>query len=295
MGDSRKNAVIAVDAGGTRCRLALDDGISVTSVETGAANVSTDFDGAIAQISAGLIALAGKAGVTPDSMAHMPAFIGMAGVTGQAIADRVRGALPFRDARVEDDRPAALRGALGDRDGVIAHCGTGSFFASQQRGRMRFAGGWGPVLGDEASAQWIGRKALGITLLSVDGRIPSSPMAERLLSDHGGAAGIVRFAGNASPPRFGALAPLVTELAQAGDPLARRVLQSGADQISSVVPDLGWHAGMTICLTGGIGPHYLPYLPDHMRNAVAHPVAEPLTGALDLARAFAREVADERG
>ncbi|RZV98654.1 MAG: ATPase, partial [Rhodobacteraceae bacterium] len=101
MGDSRKNAVIAVDAGGTRCRLALDDGISVTSVETGAANVSTDFDGAIAQISAGLTALAGKAGVTPDSMARMPAFIGMAGVTGQAIADRVRGALPFRDARVE--------------------------------------------------------------------------------------------------------------------------------------------------------------------------------------------------
>ena len=104
------------------------------------------------------------------------------------------------------------------------------------------------------------------------------------------AAGVVRFAGKASPPEFGALAPVVTEFAGNGDRLARRVMQAGADEIAAVAPDLGWMRGTTICLTGGLGPHYLTYLPDRMRASVAEPAAEPLVGAVALARAFAEEV-----
>lgn len=289
MGDSRKKAVIAVDAGGTRCRLAFESDGQVISVETGAANVSTDFDSAMTQVEAGLDALGAAAGVSKDEIAALPAFVGMAGVTGPDIAMRVKAALPFVAVRVEDDRPAALRGALGAADGVIAHCGTGSFFASQLQGEMRFAGGWGPVLGDEASAQWIGRKALGFTLQCADGRYRATPMAERFLDDHGGAAGIVRFAGRAQPTAFGAIAPVVTEMARKGDSLACRVMQAGADEIAAVIPEIGWAPGMAICLTGGIGPHYLPFLPERMRRMAQAPVAEPLAGALALARAFARE------
>lgn len=290
MGDSHQNAVIAVDAGGTRCRLAIDDGNSVTRVETGAANVSTDFDCAMGQVQTGLRTLADKVGLTMVDLARMPAFVGMAGVTGPAIAEKIKAALPFERLHVEDDRPAALKGALGDRDGMIAHCGTGSFFAMQQQGEMRFAGGWGPVLADEASAQWIGRLALSLALQSVDGRYQTSPMAEQLLTDHDGPAGVVRFAGKARPPEFGALAPVVTEFAGNGDRLARRVMQAGADEIAAVAPDLGWVPGTRICLTGGLGPHYLTYLPEDMRAAVAEPAAEPLVGAVALARAFAEEI-----
>ena len=290
MGDSRRSPVVAIDGGGTRCRLALDDGKSVIAAEAGPANVSTDFDGALDEISAGLERLAARAGLTLDALSTIPAFVALAGVTGETISDRLRTALPFTRVRIEDDRTAALRGALGRSDGVVAHCGTGSFFAAQTDGTMRFAGGWGPVLGDEASAHFVGKAALGMTLKTIDGRCAASPLAERLLDDCKGAAGIVRFAGLASPAEFGALAPLVTEFAKQGDPLGEEVLRRGARDIAAILSRIGWSNGQPICLTGGIGPHYAPYLPADMRADLTPPADEPLAGALSLAAEFAREM-----
>lgn len=289
MSDSFLSPVLAIDGGGTRCRLALAEGHGITTVETGSANVSTDFDGTVREIRNGLGHLADRTGHTVDELARLPAFVGLAGVTGTAIADRLRAALPFARVRILDDRPAALRGALGGADGAIAHCGTGSFYGGQSGARMRFAGGWGPVLGDEASAQWIGRRALGVTLETVDGRLAPSPLAQRLLADLDGAPGIVRFAGLARPTDFGALAPLVTDHAARGDRLARRVMQAGADEIARALPDIGWTPGQPICLTGGIGPHYAAFLPTAMQADLAAAAAEPLAGAVALARDLARE------
>ena len=134
MSESLTNAIIAVDGGGTRCRVALDDGRAICVVETGPANVSTDFDGSVAQLVAGLEQLAQKAGVAVAELSPLPAFLGLAGIIGEDIRTRFRNALPLTTLRVEDDRPAALRGALGQRDGVVAHCGTGSFFAASSVG-----------------------------------------------------------------------------------------------------------------------------------------------------------------
>ena len=290
MGDSRRSPVVAIDGGGTRCRLALDDGKSIIASEAGPANVSTDFEGALDEISAGLERLATRAGLTLDALSTIPAFVGLAGVTGETISERLRAALPFTHVRIEDDRAAALRGALGRSDGAIAHCGTGSFFAAQTYGSMRFAGGWGPVLGDEASAHFVGKTALGMALNSIDGRCAASPLAERLLADCNGAAGIVRFAGLASPSEFGALAPLVTEFAKQGDLLGEEVMRSGARDIAAMLSLIGWSNGQPICLTGGIGPHYAPYLPADMQADLTPPVDEPLAGALSLAAEFAREM-----
>lgn len=286
MGDSSKTTVLAIDGGGTRCRIALDDGQTVTTVEAGSANVSTDFDGSVREILGGLERLVQQTGRA--DLANLPAFVGLAGVSGPEIADRLRNALPFRTLRIEDDRPAALRGALGDRDGVIAHCGTGSFFAAQSGGRMRFAGGWGHVLGDEASAQWIGKAALRVTLETTDGLYERTQMADRLLADLGGTPGIVKFAGSARPPEFGALARLVTEHADKGDTLAQHVLRLGADHIARIVPQLGWRPGTAVCLTGGIGPQFGPYLPATMQASLTARQGEPLDGALALAREIAR-------
>ena len=281
--------VLAVDGGGTRCRVALQADADIVSVETGSANVSTDFDGSVQQISGGLKDLAAKSGIDLDVLVGLPAFVGLAGVTGPEIADRLRAALPLANVRIDDDRPAALRAALGPRDGVIAHCGTGSFFGAQISGQMAFAGGWGPVLGDEASAQWIGRAALRGALEATDGRGTMSGLATLLLDRFGGAAGIVRFGGTARPSEFGALAPLVTEHAAKGDGMAIHVMAAGAAEIARSLPRIGWQQGMTICLTGGIGPHFESFLPRNMHVDVAPPAAEPLSGALSLAEDRARE------
>ncbi|MEL7213396.1 MAG: BadF/BadG/BcrA/BcrD ATPase family protein [Pseudomonadota bacterium] len=281
--------VLAVDGGGTRCRVALSDDQGTTVAETGCANVSTDFDGGIREILKGLNDLARASKIAPEVLKGLPTFVGLAGVTGPAMADRLHAALPFNIVRIEDDRPAALRGALGARDGVIAHCGTGSFYGVQIDGEMRLSGGWGPVLGDEASAQWIGRTALGVALETVDGRSETSDLAEALLDKFKGAPGIVRFATTADPKSFGALAPEVTEAARHGDALAIHVMRAGAAEITRSLVSIGWRPGLALCLTGGIGHHFGSYLAEDMRIELEAPLGPPLEGAIALARDLAKE------
>jgi glucosamine kinase len=290
MDDSPNTMVLAIDGGGTRCRVGFRNGPDVIAIETGAANVATDFDGGVAHVIEGLRALALRSGRSVETLAQLPAFVGLAGVMSSDIAERLRGVLPFSNVRIADDRPAALRGALGMRDGVLAHCGTGSFYGVQIAGRTRLSGGWGPVLGDEASAQWIGRAALRGALKVVDGRAARSGLASLLLDRFGGAPGIVGFAGSARPSDFGALAPLVTDCAARGDALGRHVMAAGARAIAASLVSIGWVSGQAICLTGGIGPHFGPYLPDVMRADIVPPEGDPLAGALSLAQDLALEV-----
>ncbi len=290
MNAANKTPVLAIDGGGTRCRVASADSDGVISVETRSANVSTDFDGSVREILDGILRLGEQIGVTRGELEARPAFVGLAGVTGTQMVERLKAALPFQNVRIEDDRAAALRGSLSDDDGFLAHCGTGSFFGVQRDGAQRFVGGWGSVLGDEASAQWIGRRALAAALDTVDGRRERSPLTDDLLSKFEGAEGIVRFAGSVGPSEFGMIAQNVTAAAQRKDPNAADVMQAGAGEISQTLLHLGWQPGDPICLTGGIGPYYAPMLPDEMRRCVVDPKGSPLDGAVSLARELAREV-----
>ncbi|WP_300038791.1 BadF/BadG/BcrA/BcrD ATPase family protein [uncultured Roseobacter sp.] len=284
MTDSIKTPVLAIDGGGTRCRFALKSADRCVVAEAGPANASTDFSNAVRCLRNGIDTLARMADTTADALYGLPAFVGLAGVTGADVADRLAAALPLRNARFADDRLAALRGALGRGDGFLAHCGTGSFFAAQINGAERFAGGWGATLGDEASAQWVGRNALTQLLRQVDGFAPASPLLTDLLDQFRDTESVVEFARSAGPSAFGALAPGVTSHATNGDTVAQAILQAGADHIASDLRQMGWKPGMTVCLAGGIGPHYAPCLPDEMNTDLIKPQGEPLDGAIALAQ-----------
>jgi glucosamine kinase len=285
---------LAIDGGGTRCRIALTRGAESLVVQGGSVNVSTDFSGATDELLRGLEEIAARAGISLKELKGVPVYLGLAGITGREIAGRLAAALPFDHMKIEDDRPSALRGALGDKNGVVLHCGTGSFAAARLAGKMRLAGGWGPVLGDEASALWVGSRALSCTLDTFDGFTDPTDLSRGLLEKFGGAPAIVTFAGTASPAELGALAVDVTRAAASGDAIARRILQDAADHIATTSRNLGWTKGLPICLTGGIGAHYKDYLPDDMRADVTPALGEPLAGAIALAEAFRKEIAHER-
>lgn len=289
MTQTRPPYVLAVDGGGTRCRIALARGKDITRVETGSANVSSDFGQAIAEICCGLEQLALCSDLTLADLYDTPAYLGLAGMISPAIAKELRAALPLNHMRIEDDRPAALKGALGDQDGAIAHCGTGSFLGCQINGTRQLIGGWGPRLGDAASAQWLGRQALSYTLDVVDGLLPASPLSAVILKDLDSAAGIVAFAGTATPSAFGRFAQDVTRQAHSGDPSAQALLQRGADYVSQSLNKLGWTPGMRLCLTGGVAANYAPYLPQALQQALTEPAGDPLSGALALAEEFAMQ------
>lgn len=286
---SHTPSVIAVDGGGTRCRLVLAEGEARVAVTAGPANVATDFEAALGEIRRGIDDLAAAAGRDAAAIAALPAYLGLAGASERAICARVEAALPFARVRVEEDRAPALAGALGPADGAIAHCGTGSFFGLQRGGVPRFVGGWGARLGDEASGFWVGRRALTLTLDAVDGLRPISPLAERFLARWGSPAGLVAFATGAGTDAIGALAPEVVAAAEARDAIGRAVLAEGAAHVAATLTAIGWGPGLAIALTGGLAPAYTPYLPETMQAALTAPRTTPIEGAVALARAFARE------
>ncbi|OIQ44538.1 MAG: ATPase [Roseobacter sp. MedPE-SW] len=282
-------SVLAIDGGGTRCRIALEREDEVIRVESGAANASSNFDGTVAQIRVGLERLSAAAKLPWAELTQVPAFLGLAGVVSPEIARRLQRALPLSRTHIEDDRPAALRGALGAADGAIAHCGTGSFLASQIQGKRHIVGGWGQQLGDEASAQWLGRLALARTLDVTDGLTTATGLSASLIDRFSGAAEIVAFASQASPMEFGAFAKDVTRHAKEGDPLARNLMRQGACYIAETLPRIGWTPGQPLCLTGGLAPEYHAYLPRQMQEDLQAPQGDPVYGALALAREFAAQ------
>lgn len=293
MTQSPPPAILAIDGGGTRCRIALEQAGQILMVESGPANASSDFDETLVQIGLGLEQLSRKATLPLAQLTQMPAFLGLAGVVSPDISQRLEQALPFSRTRIVDDRPAALRGALGTRDGAIAHCGTGSFLASQIKGEPRIIGGWGQHLGDQASAQWLGRLALARSLDVVDGLQPASPLSTQLLARFSGPAEIVAFTAQASPMELGTFARDVTRHASEGDALAMDLMRQGARYIGETLPRIGWTPGQALCLTGGLAAEYRSYLPLQMQQTLQEPQGDPLSGALALAREFAAEAQAE--
>lgn len=281
--------LIAADGGGTGCRLAvLVDGRRC-DLQVGPANVHSDPEGAVATLRDGLTRLAALAGLVPSDLSRAVGYFGLAGANGPAAAARVARRLPLARVRVEDDRRAAVVGAFGDDDGTLAGIGTGSFFARQQAGAVDLRGGWGFLLGDEASGGWLGRMALARVLHAADGIAPDSDLTRALAARFGGPQGILDLVTDARPGDIAALAPDVVASAQAGDAAGVALMRGGADHILKATAALGWVAPEPFCPVGGLGQAYLPWLPADMVAAVRAPRGTALDGALVLAARLAAE------
>lgn len=283
-------AVLAVDGGGTNCRLALEAEGERHVVLLGPANVSTDMDLAATTIRNGLVRMAAECGVEYDALCRVPAYLGLAGVVDAEYGTLFGEELPLERVIVDDDRRPAVRGALDAADGSVAGIGTGSFLARQSGGQIRLAGGWGSRLGDEASGFWIGKTALVLTLDVADGIREETGLTRSLMDRFGGKPrGIVHFSIAATPKEVAALAPAVVEAAEAGDPVGREVLMRGAAYIRDMLEAIGWRKGEPLCFLGGLSGAYRDYLPKAMQAAIQPPRGTALDGALALARLMAAE------
>lgn len=278
--------VLAIDGGGSGCRLALVGPNDRVEVNAGPANVSTDFSDAIASLRQGLAKLAAKADLSESALFAVPSYLGLAGVVGPKDAVRVAHALPLTSARIESDQPATVEGALGTHDGAVAGLGTGSFFGLRRGSSLRLAGGWGHRIDDRASGYWLGREALRLALSVYDGLEPAGAASAAVTSRFSTAHDIVAFSKDASPDEMAALAPILVEAASKSDPLASRVLSTGTKHIIVTLSAMGWRRDDPICAIGGVAAAYASGL-----SAVAElvdPVGTPLDGAIARARRFSK-------
>lgn len=130
-----------------------------------------------------------------------------------------------------------LLSALDNAVGVALVAGTGSIALGRDaRGAAARAGGWGHILGDEGSGYDIGRRALQAATRAADGRGTATTLLERIMSywslerpdDMIGRV----YNNNDDKAMIARLAPLVLRAARDGDHVARKIVQSTADELA---------------------------------------------------------------
>src|SRR4051812_19793274 len=163
---------VGVDAGGTKTECAVGDDHATLGRST-AASCKIQRVGETAARAALLDAIrraCDAAAVSPADVSHT--CIGIAGASDpQVVALIADMAREFVGGEVEvvGDNAVAMEAAFRGGPGVITIAGTGSIvYGRNERGEFARSGGWGPVVSDEGSADWIGRRAVAITVRALD-------------------------------------------------------------------------------------------------------------------------------
>ena len=247
---ARTAVFLGVDGGGTKTALAVvsaDGRVLAQRTAPSAyylgAGTADGLDLVRRVLGEAVPAVCADAGVTPDALRG--AFFGLPAY-GEASADTpVLDAIPAAVLghdryRCDNDMVCGWAGSLGLAAGVNVISGTGSMTYGERAGRHVRVGGWGELVGDEGSAYWLGVRGLQAWTRMTDGREPVGPLhgllAARLeLADPLDLVSLVHETWGGDRSTIAALAPLVVEAADAGDPVARRVVDEGVDELVRLV------------------------------------------------------------
>lgn len=283
--------LVGVDGGGTNCRAALAtiERKIIGRGEAGSSNITTDLDGATANILAAIGDAFKAAGLPDEAQRATCAWLGLAGANVGPFAGLLTARLPFARKKVDGDAPIALQGALHEGDGAIAILGTGSAFLSRKGDTFKLIGGWGFNLSDLGGGARLGRDALQLSLLAHDGMRPKTPLTEAIMNEFSGNPdNLVLYAKTAKPVDFGRFAPFVVRYAEGGDTAAKTLLAEQASFVDAAFDVLCDDQVHQIALLGGLAPHMPPYLAERHRRRLVAPRADALTGAVELAGKLAR-------
>ncbi|MFP4323582.1 MAG: N-acetylglucosamine kinase [Anaerolineales bacterium] len=235
---------MGIDGGGSSLRVVIvdDDMHQLAYAESGAANPSSIGHSAAAAHIQETVQRA-RAGI--GDIAGVG--VGIAGASYEYAEDWLRQTLtpvlPKTPITPSSDVEIALVGGRAALDGVLLLAGTGSTaLVITPQGDYQRIGGWGYLLGDEGSGYWIGTQALNRLTQWGDGLLTTDSTLPQALMHHLGLPRpldlIAWRYGDANQQKVAALARLVLDHAQDGDPLAINILQNGASHLSALVKRL---------------------------------------------------------
>lgn len=251
---------VGVDAGGSKIAV-------VHSVDGETARVEC-YDAASPSLrgpEAAADAIATAIEAATDGAKPHAIFVGAAGAGRDDIASPITAALEsrFAGARVEvrDDAYIALRAAVPQGDGVVLIAGTGSI-AYAQRGDESFrSGGYGYLIGDDGSGFAIGAAGIKHLCKVYDGRVPRDGLADMLE----GRFEVARltdmlervYRSTSAVTTVASAAPIVLEMAQAGERSATRIVQTAALELFELLKGAIKRSGLVgsdapIALAGGL-------------------------------------------
>jgi glucosamine kinase len=299
---------LGIDGGGTKTTCAVGDESHLLATATaGPSNIVRAGESQARQsLQQSVRQACAAAGITPAQVSHT--CVGGSGAARPELAEIVRRSLAEilpTPIDVVGDMQIALEAAFDTGPGVVVIAGTGSIaYGRDRQGTTARAGGWGFAIGDEGSAHWIGRAAVGAVLRASDRTYGT---AENIL--HGkfatalskvwgvsSLADLARAANSIPPPDFAALFPVV---AASQDVLALQVMSNAGRelaQIALIVVDRLFpkdeSGPVPVAMTGGVFRYAMLTREDFYNELrVLDPrvdinplIVEPVEGALRMAR-----------
>ena len=279
---------IGVDGGGTGCRARIEDakGSLLGTGIAGPAALRLGFDRALAEVKKACHAALEEAGLGSDALGLAHAAVGLAGVGRKGSLEQlVLRQHPFRSIVYVNDATIACIGAHGKRDGGIVIVGTGSVGFAVVGGQEFRVGGYGFPISDEGSGADLGLHAIRMALRAYDERAVVTSLTRDVMTRFNNEPfEAVAWMDHATATDYATFAPLVMRHADAGDPIARRIVRDAAEQIDELVRRLCECGAARVALLGGLASSMQPWLaPDVQRRLVAVE-GDAVDGALHLAR-----------
>lgn len=158
------------------------------------------------------------------------------------------------------DVRVAIAGALAGEDGINIVAGTGSIALALKNDEIIRCGGWGYSVGDEASAYWIGKKAIALFSKESDGRAEKGPLYELIKTNLGlnRDAEIISYVNDkikGDRSEIAKLARICSEAATLDDEGAMAILNETAVELTEMIKTLLKNYGneqVKVSYTGGV-------------------------------------------
>jgi len=246
---SERRLFLGVDGGGTKTEFVCIDGDQtvVARVVTGTTyHLQVGLEKAIALLEEGVSGICREAGISPHDLDH--AFFGLPAFGEDAAVDprleQACGRILQHDRYAcGNDMICGWAGSLGCEDGINLVAGTGSIGYGERQGRTARVGGWGEVFSDEGSAYWIAIQGLNAFTRMSDGRLAPGRLHAGFQQALGLASDIdicARIMGENGLSRdaIAALAPIVSQAAEGGDPAAVAILDRAGRELADMAKAL---------------------------------------------------------
>lgn len=255
--------IIGIDGGGTKTEAVAYtlEGKELSRALTGFSNVLIDKKEAIKNIITAIDECNLKIANSLENNNCLAIYLGIAGGESEEVSSFVTRTLTNRygvKVKAVNDAVIALASLLKGEDGILTISGTGSISYGVRQGKVKTAGGWGHLLGDEGSGYFIAIEALRLITLEEDMDKYPSNLSKALLKEMGieNRKDIINFVYGSPKGEIAALVPVVVSCAQQGESDAIEILKRGGRELAKttliVYESLGFKGHVAIGIKGSI-------------------------------------------
>lgn len=295
-----KEIYLGVDGGGTKTAFLLDvDGKRFESKQITIHPKQITRQQFFEIMKLGVDEVCNKAGIKPEEILYT--FVAAPGYgqypdTVSYIDEGISKAIASDRFTVANDCVNGWAGSLNAKPGINLVLGTGQIgYGVDEEGNSMRSGGWGPLLGDEASGYYIGLKILNHFTKMSDGRCDRTILYDLIRQRLGlkDDMEIIDMAEKMRRDEIADLSKIFSEGLEKDDPycylLLEEISKEAAAVIDSIIKGLNFKGQVKVSYSGGVfnlGEKLIKKIEENSKNQIKieKPYTNPSEGALILAR-----------